>query len=309
MTLINLVTGGSGFIGSHLCKHLLNKREKVICIDNFSTGNKGNIKDLLKCKDFKLINHDITNIIKLNVNRVWHLACPGSPIHYQSNPIETAKTNFLGTYNMLELARNEGASFIYASTSEIYGDPNEFPQAEKYTGSVNPIGVRSCYEEGKRIGESLCSDFRRIYDLDIKIVRIFNTYGPKMQINDGRVISNFIVQALRNEKLTIYGTGKQIRTFCYIDDLIRGMDSLMESNYLYPVNLGQTNEIKIIDLAKLIKELINTQVEFTYLKLPEDDPKKRCPSVELAEKLFNWEPKINLREGLLKTIKYFQPLI
>ena len=302
----NLVTGGSGFLGSHLSKKLLERGEEVICIDNFFTGTKKNIEPLMNHPNFELIRHDVTESIKIEVDKIWHLACPASPIHYQFNPIKTTKTIFLGTYNMLGLAKRIGAKFLLASTSEVYGDPEEHPQTESYKGSVNTTGIRSCYDEGKRIAETLCSDYERINGVDTKIMRIFNTYGPNMRFDDGRVISNFIIQALKNEKITLYGDGEQTRSFCYVDDLIEGMILLMESNYQKPINIGNPKEFSIKELAYLVKDLINPNLEFEYKDLPQDDPKQRKPSIILAKEVLNWEPKIQLREGLIKTIKWFK---
>ena len=249
----NLVTGGAGFLGSHLIDKLMNQNEEVICLDNYFTGNKSNIKKWLPHPNFELIRHDVTLPIQLEVDKIWHLACPASPIHYQHNPIKTAKTSFLGTYNMLGLARRVRAKFFLASTSEIYGDPQINPQEENYWGYVNPIGVRSCYDEGKRIAETLCSDYKRMHNLEIRIMRIFNTYGPRMSPNDGRVVSNFIYQALQNKPLTIYGEGSQTRSFCYVEDLIEGMNNLMESNFDYPINIGNPEELTILELANKIR--------------------------------------------------------
>ena len=302
----NLITGGSGFLGSHLAKKLLDKGEEVICLDNFFTGKKNNINELIKNRNFELIRHDVTEPIKLEIDNIWHLACPASPIHYQFNPIKTTKTSFMGTYNMLGLAKRVGAKFLLASTSEVYGDPEEHPQKESYKGSVNTTGIRSCYDEGKRIAETLCSDYQRIHGVDVRIMRIFNTYGPKMRADDGRVISNFIVQALKQEKITIYGDGYQTRSFCYVDDLINGMILLMDSDYQNPVNIGNPNEFSIKELANIIRELINPKLTFNYKELPKDDPRQRKPSIELAKNLLNWEPKIELKEGLLKTIDWFK---
>ena len=239
---INLITGGSGFLGSHLCKKLIDKGEEVLCLDNFFTGKKENIRELIKNPNFELIRHDVTKPINVEVNKIWHLACPASPVHYQYNPIKTTKTSFMGTYNMLGLAKRLGAKILLASTSEVYGDPEVSPQSESYKGSVNTTGIRSCYDEGKRIAETLCSDYQRIHGVDVRIMRIFNTYGPNMRSDDGRVVSNFIVQALRNEKLTIYGDGSQTRSFCYVDDLINGMNLLMESSFKKPINIGIPTE-------------------------------------------------------------------
>ena len=302
----NLITGGSGFLGSHLAKQLLDKGEEVICLDNFFTGTKKNIKELLKFQNFELIRHDVTEPIRLEIDNIWHLACPASPIHYQYNPIKTIKTSFMGTYNMLGLAKRVGAKILLASTSEIYGDPEENPQKESYRGSVNTIGIRSCYDEGKRVAETLCSDYQRIHGVEVRIMRIFNTYGPNMRFDDGRVISNFIVQALRDEKITIYGDGSQTRSFCYVDDLIDGMIRLMESNYRKPLNIGNPKEFSIQELANLVKSLINPSLEFEYKNLPEDDPKQRKPSIELAREVLKWEPKIHLKDGLIKTIDWFK---
>ena len=302
----NLITGGSGFLGSHLSKELLKKGEEVICLDNYFTGDKKNIQDCINNSNFELIRHDVTEPIKIEVDKIWHLACPASPIHYQHNPIKTTKTSFMGTYNMLGLAKRVGAKFLLASTSEVYGDPKEHPQTESYNGSVNTTGIRSCYDEGKRVAETLCSDYQRIHSVDIRIIRIFNTYGPNMRFDDGRVISNFIVQALKNKKLTIYGDGSQTRSFCYVDDLIRGMILLMESGYHKPVNIGNPNEYSIKEIANLIKELINPSLNFEFKPLPQDDPKQRKPSIDLAKKNLGWEPKVNLKQGLIETIDWFK---
>ena len=302
----NLVTGGSGFLGSHLSKKLLERGEEVICIDNFFTGTKKNMESLLSNPYFEIIRHDVTEPIKIEVDKIWHLACPASPIHYQFNPIKTTKTSFLGTYNMLGLAKRVGAKLLLASTSEVYGDPEVHPQTESYKGSVNTTGIRSCYDEGKRIAETLCSDYQRVHGVDIRIMRIFNTYGPNMRFDDGRVVSNFIIQALKNENITLYGGGEQTRSFCYVDDLIEGMILLMESNYQKPMNIGNPNEFSIKQLAYLVRDLINPNLEFEYKALPQDDPKQRKPSIILAKEILNWEPKIELEEGLLKTIDWFK---
>ena len=304
--VINLITGGSGFLGSHLSETLLKKGEKVICLDNFFTGRKKTISKLLDNSNFELIKHDVTEPIRIEVDKIWHLACPASPIHYQSNPIKTAKTSFLGTYNFLGLAKRIGAKFLLASTSEVYGDPEINPQIESYRGSVNTVGVRSCYDEGKRIAETLCADYHRIHNVDVRIMRIFNTYGPGMQFDDGRVISNFIFQALNNKKITIYGDGSQTRSFCYVDDLIKGMILLMESNYIHPINIGNPNQFSIKEIASLVKDLINPNLELIYKKLPEDDPKNRKPSIKKANEILKWNPEIELKEGLLKTIEWFK---
>lgn len=303
---INLITGGSGFLGSHLSKKLIENGEEVLCLDNFFTGTKKNINELIKNPKFELIRHDVIEPINLEVDKIWHLACPASPIHYQYNPIKTTKTSFMGTYNMLGLAKRVGAKLLLASTSEVYGDPEVSPQIESYKGSVNTTGIRSCYDEGKRIAETLCSDYQRIHGVDIRIMRIFNTYGPKMQPDDGRVISNFIVQALRNEELTIYGDGSQSRSFCYVDDLINGMNLLMESDFWKPINIGNPTEFTIKELAFLIKDLINPKLGIVYKDLPQDDPKQRKPSIKLAKEKLNWEPEIQLKDGLIKTIEWFK---
>ena len=303
---INLVTGGTGFLGSHLTKYLLDAGEQVISLDNNFTGTKKNIKEFLSHPNFEFIRHDVTQPIFLEVERIWHLACPASPIHYQSNPIKTTKTSFLGTLNMLGIAKRVGARILLASTSEVYGDPKEHPQKESYNGSVNPIGIRSCYDEGKRVAETLCFDYKRIHEIDIRVMRIFNTYGPKMNLNDGRVVSNFIVQALKGKNLTIYGDGTQTRSFCYVDDLISGMVSLMNGNHYGPINIGNPNEFKIKELAELIIQKINPKLEISYLPLPQDDPLQRKPDISLARKELLWEPKINIKEGLEKTIPWFK---
>ena len=302
----NLITGGCGFLGSHLAKRLLEKGEEVILLDNFFTGTKKNIQNLYKYPNFELIRHDVTEPIKIEVDKIWHLACPASPIHYQHNPIKTTKTIFMGTYNMLGLAKRVGAKILLASTSEIYGDPEVHPQKEDYRGSVNTTGIRSCYDEGKRIAETLCSDYLRMHGVDIRIMRIFNTYGPNMRFDDGRVISNFIVQALRNKRITIYGDGSQTRSFCYVEDLINGMILLMDSEYQKPMNIGNPNEFSILEIANIIKDLINPELKFEYKALPQDDPKQRKPSIQLAKEILNWEPKVELKEGLIKSINWFK---
>lgn len=283
--------------------------EFVFCLDNFVTGNKSNIQNWLDNPKFELITHDITEPIRLDVDRIWHLACPASPIHYQSNPIKTAKTSFLGTYNMLGMARRTKSRFLLASTSEVYGDPEIHPQPEHYKGSVNPIGVRSCYDEGKRIAESLSFDYFRVHNTEVRIARIFNTYGPRMLPNDGRVISNFICQALLNNPLTIYGDGSQTRSFCYIDDLVEGLIRLMNSNHTGPINLGNPEEFSILQLAQLIKNKINPNIEIINKPLPNDDPKKRNPVIDIAKEYLKWQPTINIDNGLNKTINYFRKII
>ncbi len=300
------MTGGAGFVGSHLVDRLMGRGEEVILLDNLFTGNKNNITKWFGNPLFEFIRHDVTDPIQLEVDRIWHLACPASPVHYQKNPIKTSKTSFLGTYNMLGLARRVGARLLLASTSEVYGDPEVHPQPESYKGSVNTIGIRSCYDEGKRIAETLCSDYKRMHNVEIRIARIFNTYGPRMVPNDGRVVSNFIVQALRGDSLTIYGNGSQTRSFCYVDDLVEGLIRLMESNYSEPVNLGNPNEFTIYQLAEIIRSKINSSLIFEKKDFPMDDPLQRKPIIDRAFKVLDWKPTINLNDGLDKTITYFK---
>ena len=302
---INLVTGGAGFLGSHLIDKLMGKDEEVICLDNYFTGRKSNLYNWMNNPKFELIRHDVTKPITLEVDKIWHLACPASPIHYQYNPIKTAKTSFLGTYNMLGLAKRIGAKILLASTSEVYGNPEIHPQPETYFGNVNTIGIRSCYDEGKRIAETLCFDYKRKHGVDVKIARIFNTYGPRMLPNDGRVVSNLIVQALFKRPLTIYGKGDQTRSFCYVDDLINGLIKLMNSKEDGPINLGNPEEFKIIDLAEIIRKKTNLDQEFIFKELPMDDPMQRKPVITKAKEKLNWNPSITLDEGLNKTISYF----
>ena len=302
----NLITGGAGFLGSHLVDRLMQKDEEVICLDNYFTGRKSNISKWIGHPNFELIRHDVTEPIKLEVDRIWHLACPASPIHYQFNPIKTAKTSFLGTYNMLGLARRVGARFLLASTSEVYGDPEIHPQPESYRGCVNTIGIRSCYDEGKRIAETLCFDYQRMHGTEIRVMRIFNTYGPRMLPDDGRVVSNFIVQALQGKPLTLYGEGNQTRSFCYVDDLIEGMLRLMNGDTSGPVNIGNPNEFTIRQLAELVRDQINPNLELTRKPLPQDDPLQRQPVIDLARRELGWEPKISLQEGLQTTINWFR---
>ena len=304
--LRNLVTGGAGFVGSHLVDRLMKSGEQVICLDNFFTGSRENIEYWIPHPSFELIHHDVTVPITLDVDRIWHLACPASPIHYQFNPIKTAKTIFLGTYNMLSVARRVGAKILLASTSEVYGNPTIHPQPEKYNGNVNPIGIRSCYNEGKRVAESLCYDYMRMYDVEIRIARIFNTYGPRMLLNDGRLISNLLVQSIKGEKLTIYGDGNQTRSFCFIDDLIDSLILFMNSSNRGPMNLGNTEELSILEIANLIKDKSIKKVDLKFLKEIEDDPLRRKPSIDLARKELNWQPKIMFDEGLNITREYFQ---
>ncbi len=305
-TNINLITGGAGFLGSHLIDKLMSNGEEVICLDNFFTGSKNNLHKWFGHPNFELIRHDVIEPIYLEVDRIWHLACPASPIHYQSNPIKTAKTSFLGTYNMLGLARRVNAKLLLASTSEVYGDPKIHPQPESYRGNVNTTGIRSCYDEGKRIAETLCSDYARMHKTDIKIMRIFNTYGPRMLPDDGRVVSTFIFQALNSLPLTVFGDGLQTRSFCYVDDLIDGMIRLMNSNEKGPINIGNPDEFKVIELANLIVNKINKNLKIIHKPLPEDDPLQRKPNIELASQRLGWSPNVLLNDGLDKTISYFQ---
>tara|TARA_B100000161_G_C33520019_1_gene400629 strand:+ start:36 stop:965 length:930 start_codon:yes stop_codon:yes gene_type:complete len=307
--LKNLVTGGTGFLGSHLVDKLIERGEKVICIDNLSTGNINNISHLLNNDSFEFIKHDVIDPIEIDCERIWHLACPASPIQYQKDPIQTTKTSFLGTHNMLGLALRNKARILFASTSEIYGDPEVSPQKESYKGSVNPIGTRSCYDEGKRVAESLCFDYLRTHNIEIRIARIFNTYGPRMAINDGRVVSNFICQSLLDESITIFGDGNQTRSFCYVDDLISGFLMLMESNCTGPLNLGNPNEISIHNLATRIKSKVKNSVNICHKPLPEDDPKRRKPDINKAKEILNWEPKYDLDLGLHLTIEYFKSVL
>lgn len=303
-----LVTGGAGFIGSHLCERLIADGAEVICLDNFFTGRKANIEHLLADPNFELVRHDVTQPILLEVDQIYNLACPASPVHYQYNPIKTVKTNVMGTINMLGLAKRVKARILQASTSEIYGDPIEHPQTESYWGNVNPIGLRSCYDEGKRVAETLMMDYHRQSGVDTRIVRIFNTYGTRMLENDGRVVSNFIVQALRGEKLTIYGDGSQTRSFCYVSDLVDGIVRLMntEAEDIHtPVNIGNPGEFTMNELAEKVGEIIGRKVAIDYLPLPQDDPKQRQPNIERAKALLGWEPKVALDEGLKKTVASF----
>lgn len=308
-----LVTGGCGFIGSNLCKKLLDAGNYVICIDNLFTGTEKNIAAFKDKPNFKFIYHDVINPLNLeeNIDEIYNLACPASPIHYQFNPIKTAQTSVFGALNMLELATQKQAKILQASTSEIYGDPEVHPQPEAYWGYVNSIGIRSCYDESKRMAETLFFDYHRQYSTAIKLIRIFNTYGPNMNIDDGRVISNFIVQALRNEDITVYGSGLQTRSFCYIDDLLEGMTKMMESdnNFIGPVNLGNPEEFTMLSLAELIISMTGSKSKIEFKPLPSDDPARRKPMIDLAKQKLKWEPKINLQTGLTKTIKYFESII
>ena len=304
-----LVTGGAGFVGSHLCEKLLLESNEVICLDNMFTGQKNNILHLIDDKNFEFIRHDIVKPILIEVDQIYNLACPASPIHYQFNPVKTMKTSVLGSINMLGIAKKTKARILQASTSEVYGDPLEHPQKETYWGNVNTIGLRSCYDEGKRSAETLFFDYYREHNVDITIARIFNTYGPRMSIDDGRVVSNFIVQALKGNDITIYGEGNQTRSFCYVDDLVSGLIKLMKSNEKGPINLGNPNEFSILDLAKNIKYLTDSKSKIIYKDLPQDDPRLRRPDITLAEKRLNWEPNIDINDGLIKTIEYFKKII
>ena len=306
-----LVTGGAGFLGSHLCERLLNNGNEVICVDNYFTGSNVNIQHLIHNPDFEVVRHDVTFPLYLEVDEIYNLACPASPIHYQHDPVQTTKTSVHGAINMLGLAKRLNAKIFQASTSEIYGDPEIHPQTEAYWGRVNPIGIRSCYDEGKRCAETLFFDYYRQHSLKIKVARIFNTYGPRMHPKDGRVVSNFIMQALQGNDITIYGDGKQTRSFCYVDDLIRGFISFMESDddFIGPVNLGNPDEHTIIDLAQIIIDLTKSKSKIIYELLPEDDPTQRQPDISLAKEKLNWVPKVELEQGLKKTIEYFRHLI
>ena len=303
-----LVTGGAGFLGSHLCERLINDGMDVLCVDNFYTGNKGNISNLLENKNFELMRHDVTFPLYVEVDQIFNLACPASPIHYQSDPVQTTKTSVHGAINLLGLAKRVGAKILQASTSEVYGDPEVHPQTENYWGRVNPIGLRSCYDEGKRCAETLFFDYHRQHALCIKVTRIFNTYGPRMHPNDGRVVSNFIVQALRNEDITIYGDGSQTRSFCYVDDLIEGLINTMatEDDFTGPINLGNPFECTVVELANKIIKLTSFKSKIVFRPLPEDDPKQRRPDISVAQNKLNWNPKVTLEEGLNLTVYYFK---
>lgn len=306
-----LVTGGAGFLGSHLCEKLLEKNHEVICVDNCFTGNKNNILHLLANPRFEFIRHDVTFPLYLEVDEIYNLACPASPVHYQYDPVQTTKTSVHGAINMLGLAKRCKAKIFQASTSEVYGDPIVHPQKEDYWGNVNPIGPRACYDEGKRCAETLFFDYHRQYNLSIRVARIFNTYGPRMLPNDGRVVSNFIVQALAGKDITIYGDGSQTRSFCYVDDLIEGFIRFMnlEENFPGPMNLGNPVEFTILELAKLVKEMTGSKSNIILNPLPQDDPKQRRPDITLAREKLNWQPSIALKEGLMKTITYFEKIV
>ena len=301
-----LVTGGAGFIGSHLCERLVSDGHEIICVDNFYTGNKSNISHLIDSQSFELIRHDITFPLYLEIDQIYNLACPASPYHYQNDPVQTIKTSVHGSINLLGLAKRTKASILQASTSEIYGDPKIHPQTEDYWGNVNPIGIRSCYDEGKRAAETLFFDYHRQHQVDTRIVRIFNTYGPKMAIDDGRVVSNFINQAIRNEPITIYGSGEQTRSFCYVSDLVEGLIKMMnQGEHNGPINLGNPNELSINDIANKIIKLTNSNSEIVNKSLPKDDPVRRKPDITLAKKKLKWNPNVSLDEGLKHTINYF----
>jgi len=303
-----LVTGGAGFLGSHLSEHLINEGHEVICVDNFYTGSKSNVTHLMANPNFELIRHDVTFPLYVEVDQIYNLACPASPVHYQKDPVQTTKTSVHGAINMLGLAKRTGARILQASTSEIYGDPEIHPQEESYWGRVNPIGIRSCYDEGKRCAETLFFDYWRQNQVEIKVVRIFNTYGPRMHPNDGRVVSNFIVQALKGEDITIYGDGNQTRSFCYVTDLIQGITRFMntDSKFTGPMNLGNPEEFSMTELAQLVLTLTNSESKIVYKSLPQDDPRQRRPDVTQAKEIVQWDPSTNLNQGLGKTIEYFK---
>jgi UDP-glucuronate decarboxylase len=306
-----LITGGAGFLGSHLSEKLVNDGHDVLCVDNFFTSSRKNITELLKEPNFEFMRHDVTFPLHVEVDEIYNLACPASPIHYQHDPVQTTKTSVHGAINMLGLAKRLNAKILQASTSEIYGDPEVHPQKESYWGNVNPIGLRSCYDEGKRCAETLFFDYNRQHNINIKVARLFNTYGPNMHPNDGRVVSNFIVQALKNDPITIYGDGTQTRSFCYVDDMIEAFIRLMSTpnQFIGPVNLGNPGEFTILELAQKIIEISNSKSQIIYKKLPSDDPFQRKPDISLAKKVLSWEPKISLNEGLVNTLSYFEQLL
>ncbi|MEB3291477.1 MAG: UDP-glucuronic acid decarboxylase family protein [Leptolyngbya sp.] len=301
-----LVTGGAGFIGSHLIDRLMTEGHEVICLDNFYTGRKQNIVRWMDHPYFDCIRHDVTEPIRLEVDQIYHLACPASPVHYQYNPVKTIKTNVIGTLNMLGLAKRLKARFLLASTSEVYGDPQVHPQPEDYWGNVNTIGIRSCYDEGKRVAETLAFDYHRQNNVEIRVARIFNTYGPRMLENDGRVVSNFVVQALQGIPLTVYGDGSQTRSFCYVSDLVEGLIRLMNGDYLGPVNLGNPDEYTILDLAQAVQTMVNPDTDLVYQPLPQDDPQRRKPDITKAKTLLHWSPTVPLQEGLTRTVEDFR---
>ena len=306
-----LVTGGAGFIGSHLCERLLNEGNAVICLDNFYSGSKKNVWHLIGHPGFELVRHDVTEPYRAEIDEIYNLACPASPVFYQYDPIQTTKTSVFGTFNMLGLAKRTKAKILQASTSEVYGDPAEHPQHEDYWGNVNPIGIRSCYDEGKRCAESLCFDYHRIHGVDVKVIRIFNTYGPRMAVNDGRVVSNFVVQALKGEDITIYGDGSQTRSFQFVSDLVEGMIRMMATpvGFTGPVNLGNPGEFTMIELAEKVLSKVGGKSKIVYKPLPADDPKMRRPDITLAKKELGWEPKVSLDEGLDEVIAYFRQVL
>ncbi len=304
-----LVTGGAGFIGSHLIDRLMADGHEIICLDNFFTGHKRNIGQWRNHPNFELIRHDITEPIRLEVDQIYHLACPASPIHYQYNPVKTIKTNVMGTLNMLGLAKRVKARFLLASTSEVYGDPELHPQSEEYRGNVNTIGIRSCYDEGKRVAETLAFDYHRQNNVDVRVVRIFNTYGPRMLENDGRVVSNFVAQSLRGQPLTVYGDGSQTRSFCYVSDLVEGLMRLMNGEHTGPINLGNPEEYTILELAQAVQKMVNPDAEIIFKSLPQDDPRRRRPDITKAKTLLNWQPTVPLQEGLKLTVEDFRTRI
>ncbi len=308
-----IVTGGAGFLGSHLCEYLINKGEKVICIDNLFTGNLKNLENIKDSRNFEFIQHDIIEPIFFEdkkIDQIYNLACPASPIQYQINPVRTIKANTIGVINVLGIAKKHKARVFQASTSEVYGDPLEHPQKESYRGNVNTIGERACYDEGKRVAETLFFDYHREHGIEIRVARIFNTYGPRMYENDGRVVSNFIVQALKNDPITIYGTGEQTRSFCYVDDLIEAIYRLMnKEDFTGPINIGNPGEFTMIELANKIIKITDSKSEIVFKELPSDDPKKRKPDISMAEEILGWEPKVNLEEGLIKTVDYFKKIV
>lgn len=306
-----LVTGGAGFLGSHLCDRLIERGDEVLCVDNLFTGTKANIAHLLSHPRFEFLRHDVTFPLYVEVDEIYNLACPASPVHYQFDPVQTTKTSVMGAINMLGLAKRVKAKILQASTSEVYGDPEIHPQVESYKGSVNPIGIRACYDEGKRCAETLFFDYYRQHKLRIKVMRIFNTYGTRMHPNDGRVVSNFIIQALKGENITIYGDGKQTRSFCYVSDLIDGMIALMDSSddFIGPVNMGNPKEFTMLELAKNVLELTESKSKIIFLPLPQDDPKQRQPDISLAKQKLNWTPKVELKDGLAKSVEYFKNVL
>ena len=305
-----LVTGGAGFLGSHLCERLIDEGHEVICLDNFFTGNKRNVAHLLNNPKFEIMRHDVIQPVYAEVDWIFNMACPASPIHYQRDPVRTIKTSVMGALNTLGLAKRNGARILQASTSEVYGDPKVHPQSEDYRGAVNPIGIRACYDEGKRTAETLFFDYHRQHKIDIRVVRIFNTYGPRMSENDGRVVSNFIIQALKGEDITVYGDGSQTRSFCYVDDLIDGIIRMMHAeNFTGPVNIGNPRESTIMELAEIILKLTGSKSKIIYKPLPSDDPIQRCPNISLAKEKLDWQPKVKLEDGLKATIDYFRSLM